>query len=191
MKKLALYSISFLFPMLFVSAQDSTGAISTLESDPKKKPGLLSPMGERPKGTKTEITASEEASFDNENNIAEFKGSVVVKDTQFNLTCDAMMVKLAKERGGIEVVEAKGNIVIIQATDPDKPNQEKSIGRAGQMTYKPDTGDITLRDWPSIQQGINNQVATDASTVMYLKSSGESRTVGGSKTVISNAAKAQ
>ena len=107
MKKIALFSLSLLCPVLLASAQESTGAISTLEADSKKKPGFLSPMGERPKGAKTEITASEEASFDNENNIAEFKGSVVVKDTQFNLTCDAMMVKLAKERGGIEVVEAK------------------------------------------------------------------------------------
>ena len=59
------------------------------------------------------------------------------------------------------------------------------------MTYKPETGDITLREWPSIQQGINNQVATEAGTIMYLRSSGESRTVGGSKTVISDAAKVQ
>ena len=191
MKKIALFSLSLLFPVLLASAQESTGAISTLEADSKKKPGFLSPMGERPKGAKTEITASEEASFDNEKNVAEFKGGVVVKDTQFTLSCDTLTVKLAKDRGGIEVAEARGNIVVVQATDPANPKQEKAIGRAGQMTYKPDTGDITLREWPSIQQGINNQVATEAGTVMYLKSSGESRTVGGSKTVISDTAKAQ
>jgi hypothetical protein len=59
------------------------------------------------------------------------------------------------------------------------------------MTYNPESGEVTLRDWPSIQQGINNQVATESGTVMYLRSTGESRTVGGSKTVITDAAKMQ
>jgi len=191
MKKIALFSLSLVFPVLLSSAQDTAGGISTLEADSNKKPGFLSPMGERPKGAKTEITASKQASFDNENNIAEFQGDVVVKDTQFTLTCDILTVKLAKDLGGIDVVEAKGNVVVVQATDPAKPKQEKAIGRSGHMTYKPSTGDIILREWPSIQQGINNQVATDDSTIMYLKSSGESRTVGGSKTVISDTAKPQ
>ena len=191
MKILALLSVSLIFPVFLASAHDAPGAISTLEADAKKKPGFLTPMGERPKGAKTEITASEEASFDNEKNTAEFKGRVVVKDTQFTLTCDTLSVKLAKDRGGIEVAEARGNVIVVQELENPKSGQEKAIGRAGHMTYKPETGDITLREWPSIQQGINNQVATEAGTIMYLRSSGESRTVGGSKTVISDAAKVQ
>ena len=172
-------------------AQTAPSAMSGMEADAKKKPGFLNPMGERPKGAQTEITATEEASFDNEKSIAEFKGRVVVKDPQFTLTCDTLTVKLGKDRNGIEVAEAKGNVIVVQELDKSKANQEKAIGRAGHMTYKPDTGEVTLRDWPSIQQGINNQVATEAGTVMYLRSSGESRTVGGSKTVITDAAKIQ
>lgn len=172
-------------------AQTAPVAISGMEADAKKKPGFLNPMGERPKGAQTEITANEEASFDNEKSIAEFKGRVVVKDPQFTLTCDTLTVKLGKDRNGIEVAEAKGNVIVVQELDKSKAHQEKAIGRAGQMTYKPDSGEVTLRDWPSIQQGINNQVATEAGTVMYLRSSGESRTVGGSRTVISDAAKIQ
>jgi lipopolysaccharide transport protein LptA len=191
MKIAAFLSLSLILSLLPASAQEAAGAISTLESDAKKKPGFLSPMGERPKGAKTEITASEEASFDNEKNIAEFKGRVVVKDPQFTLTCDTLTVRLGKDRSGIEVAEAQGNVIVVQELENSKPGQEKAIGRAGRMTYKPDTGDVTLRDWPSIQQGINNQVATEAGTIMYLRSSGESRTVGGSKTVISDAAKVQ
>lgn len=174
---------------LVAFAQDSPAAISSMEADSKRKPGFLNPMGERPKGAKTEITASEEASFDNEKSIAEFKGRVVVKDPQFTLTCDALKVKLGKDRNGIEVAEARGSVVVVQEIQNPKSHQEKAIGRAGHMTYKPDTGEVTLRDWPSIQQGINNQVATEADTIMYLRSSGESRTVGGSKTVITDAAK--
>jgi hypothetical protein len=59
------------------------------------------------------------------------------------------------------------------------------------MIYKPSTGEVTLREWPSVQQGINNQVATEAGTVMILRSTGESRTVGGSKTVITDTTKLQ
>ena len=176
---------------LVAFAQTAPSAMSGMEADAKKKPGFLNPMGERPKGAQTEITATEEASFDNEKSIAEFKGRVVVKDPQFTLTCDTLTVKLGKDRNGIEVAEAKGNVIVVQELDKSKANQEKAIGRAGHMTYKPDTGEVTLRDWPSIQQGINNQVATEAGTVMYLRSSGESRTVGGSKTVITDAAKIQ
>lgn len=189
MKIQFLLTIALFSSPLLASAQESQGAIAGMEADSKKKPGFLAPMGERPKGAKTEITASEEASFDNEKNIAEFKGRVVVKDPQFTLTCDTLTVKLGKDRGGIEVAEAKGNVIVVQEMRDPKPGQQKAIGRAGHMSYKPDTGDVTLRDWPSIQQGINNQVATEAGTVMYLKSSGESRTVGGSKTVISDTAK--
>ena len=176
---------------LVALAQTAPSAMSGMEADAKKKPGFLNPMGERPKGAQTEITATEEASFDNEKSIAEFKGRVVVKDPQFTLTCDTLTVKLGKDRNGIEVAEAKGNVIVVQELDKSKANQEKAIGRAGHMTYKPDTGEVTLHDWPSIQQGINNQVATEAGTVMYLRSSGESRTVGGSKTVITDAAKIQ
>ena len=176
---------------LVAFAQTAPSAMSGMEADAKKKPGFLNPMGERPKGAQTEITATEEASFDNEKSIAEFKGRVVVKDPQFTLTCDTLTVKLGKDRNGIEVAEAKGNVIVVQELDKSKANLEKAIGRAGHMTYKPDTGEVTLRDWPSIQQGINNQVATEAGTVMYLRSSGESRTVGGSKTVITDAAKIQ
>ena len=136
MKILALFSVSLIFPVFLASAQDAPGAISTLEADAKKKPGFLTPMGERPKGAKTEITASEEASFDNEKNTAEFKGRVVVKDTQFTLTCDTLSVKLAKDRGGIEVAEARGNVIVVQELENPKSGQEKAIGRAGHDAFK-------------------------------------------------------
>lgn len=154
---------------------------------------LFSPMGgERPEGAKTEITANEEATFDNDKNTAEFKGRVVVKDPQFTLTCDRLVVNLGKERKGIEEAEAIGNVVIIQELPPDKKDTPKAIGRAGAVTYKPDSGEMVMRDFPSIQQGINNHVATEASTVMVLRGNGQSRTFGGgSKTlIVSDTAKA-
>ena len=43
---------------------------------------------------------------------------------------------------------------------------------------------MTLEDWPQIQQGINNQVATQQSTIMILNAKGRSRTIGSSRTMI-------
>jgi lipopolysaccharide transport protein LptA len=153
---------------------------------------LFNPLGgDRPKGAATEITASEKATFDNEKNVAEFTGRVVVRDPQFTLSCEKLVVRLNSDRNGIDVAEAKGNVVIVQEKADPADTSPKAIGRAADVTYKPSTGEITLRGWPSIQQGINNQVATEQSTVMILKSSGESRTIGGSKTLITDSTSPQ
>jgi len=140
---------------------------------------------DRPKDARTEITASKEAAFDNATSIAEFTGNVVVRDPQFTLTCDKLKVTMNKNRKGLEIAEATGNVVIVQENSDSKGQPTKAIGRAGAATYMPATGDVTLRIWPSIQQGINNQVATEEGTVMMLNRSGKSKTVGGSKTMIS------
>jgi lipopolysaccharide transport protein LptA len=157
----------------------------------KQNMGLLSPMGSRPAGAQTEITATEEASFDNEKNVAEFSGRVVVRDPQFTLTCDKLKVSLDKDRKGIDSAEAMGNVVIVQEVKNEKSDTPKAIGRAGYVIYKPSSGEVTMKKWPSIQQGINNQVATEESTVMILRSNGQSRTIGGSKTMITDNAKQQ
>jgi hypothetical protein len=114
-----------------------------------------------------------------------------VRDSQFTLTSDRLKVTLSKDRKGIAVAEAHGNVIIVQEKSDPQSIVQQAIGRAGEMTYKPDTGEVTLRDWPSIQQGINNQVATEQSTVMILKGTGQSRTIGGSKTLITDTSKSQ
>lgn len=165
-------------------AMAQTKRPDTNQAGNKSGPAFFNPIGgERPAGAKTEISAADEATFDNEKNVAEFTGRVVVKDPQFTLTCDKLTVHLNKDRKGIETAVATGNAVVVQ--ENAKPNSPKAIGRAGEITYKPDTGEVVMRKWPSIQQGINNQIATEESTIMILKNSGQSRTVGGSKTVIS------
>lgn len=184
--------IALLSPLVRVSAQEPVPASMSADSKGKKTPGLFSMAGsDRPAGAKTEITATEESSFDSEKNIAEFTGRVVVRDPQFTLTSDRLKVTLSADRKGIAVAEAHGNVLIVQEKSDPKSTAQQAIGRAGEVTYKPDTGEVTLRDWPSIQQGINNQVATEQSTVMVLRSSGQSRTIGGSKTVITDTAKPQ
>lgn len=141
---------------------------------------------DRPADAKTEITANKEATFDNAASVAEFIGRVMVRDPQFTLTCDRLKVTLSKTRKGMEVAEAIGNVVIIQENTEKSGQTTKAIGRAGEATYVPASGEVTLKNWPSVQQGMNNQVATEESTVMVLNRNGKSRTTGGSKTVITD-----
>jgi len=139
---------------------------------------------DRPKGAKTEITAKKEATFDNEKNIATFEGSVVVVDPQFNLFCDRLVVTLSPDRKGMKLVEAFGNVIITQENKDDNGKVTKAIGRSGKAVFTPDNGDMTLTEWPSVQHGINQQVATEAGTIMVLNRGGTSKTTGASKTVI-------
>lgn len=146
---------------------------------------------ERPKGAKTEITAKKEASFDNVSSIAEFEGNVVVKDVQFTLFCDRLKVTLAKNRKGMQLVEAFGDgrdkVIIVQENTDASGKVTKAIGRATKATYDPATGIVTLIGWPSVQHDINLLQATEEGTIMYLDRAGKMDTKGGSKTTIIDA----
>lgn len=141
----------------------------------------------RPKDAKTEITAKKEATFDNASSIAEFEGSVVVKDPQFTLFCDRLKVTLNKDRKGLELVEAFGNtdnsVVIIQDNVDDSGKKVRSVGRATYATFNPATGDVTLKGSPSVQNGPNLQVG-DKDTIIILNRNGKMRTIGSSVTRI-------
>ena len=153
--------------------------------------GAFAGLGkDRPADAKTEITANKEATFDNAASVAEFVGNVKVRDPQFTLTCDRLKVTLSKTRKGMEMAEATGNVVIIQESTEKNGQTTKAIGKAGLAIYTPANGEVILKIWPSVQQGMNNQVATEESTVMILNRSGKSQTKGASKTVISETSEA-
>jgi lipopolysaccharide transport protein LptA len=142
-------------------------------------------MKDRPKDAKTEITAKKTATFDNASNIAVFEGSVVVVDPQFTLYCDKLKVTLNKNRKGLELADAMGNVIIVQTNKDDTTGKVvKSIGRSQEALFNPTTGDITLTVWPSVQHDVNLQVATEATTIMVLNRDGRSTTTGPSKTTI-------
>jgi len=142
---------------------------------------------DRPAGAQTEITAQKEATFNNAENMATFAGSVVVKDPQFTLYCDRLIVYMNENRKGLRIVEALGNVTIVQETKDEKGNPSKSIGRSGKALFNPATGDITLTESPQIQQGINNHIAVNPATVMILNRVGRLSTQGSSRTVIVDA----
>lgn len=189
MKPLSLLTTLSLFVLLHPAAAQETVQPSmnpATDSSEKKSSGLgFAGLGkDRPKDAKTEITAKKQATFDNEANVATFEGKVVVKDPQFTLFCDHLIVTLNKDRRGMKLVEAIGNVIIVQENTDENGKIIKSIGRAGKTIYNPETGDVTLTIWPSMQHGINLQKSTEESTVMKLNRNGKSDTQGGSQTVI-------
>lgn len=139
---------------------------------------------QRPKDARTVIESETGATFENATSTAEFTGHVVVHDPQFDLSCDKLHVILAADRKGLSKVIASGSVVVTQSKKNDQGDIIKSIGKCGKATYDAVSGDVTMEDWPQIQQGINNQVATQQSTVMILNAKGHSRTIGGSRTMI-------
>jgi lipopolysaccharide transport protein LptA len=157
------------------------GGASTDKKDPFGVKGLTK---DRPKDAKTEITSKKQATFDNATSIAEFEGSVVVKDPQFTLFCDQLRVTMSKDRKGLQLVEAFGNVIIVQENTDDAGKKTKATGRSGKAVYEPVSGDVTLTTWPSVQHDINMQVATEEGTVMILNRGGKMTTKGGSRTVI-------
>ena len=167
-----------LLPFLRMNAQD--GSTAGTDNSPFAAPG----SGERPKNARTIIDSDGGATFENATSTAEFTGHVVVNDPQFNLTCDKLHVLLGKDRKGLSQAVATGNVIITQEKTNARGEVVKSIGKCGKATYDAATGDMTLEEWPQIQQGINNQIATQATTVMILNAKGRSRTIGSSRTMI-------
>ena len=139
---------------------------------------------DRPKNARTIIESDNGATFENASNTADFTGHVSVKDSQFDLTCDKLQVVMRADRKGLEKVVATGSVVIVQEKRNDRGDLVKSIGKCGKATYDAVTGDVTMEEWPQIQQGINNQVATQQNTMMILNAKGKSRTIGGQRTMI-------
>jgi lipopolysaccharide export system protein LptA len=176
------------------------------------KPPAEKPKPTENKGP-TEITATSEASFDEKAHKAVFIGNVRVKDPQFTLTSDKLTAFLKNQdakaavtptpaaspasspangntassregAGGLERAIAEGNVVIIQDKLDDNGKPIHYVGKAAKAEYNATTGDVVLSGWPQVQQGINNHISTEESTVMTLNRNGRMKTSGGSRTLI-------
>ena len=183
--------------------------------DPKpvaEKPPTPAPGAEK---KATEITCTGETTFDAKVGMAVFIKEVKVNDPQFSLTADkltAYLKKAAKEAlksgtstptptpaaspdaaspaSGLERAVAEGNVVITQDKVDEKTGEVTHyIGKGAKADYNAVSGEMTLSGWPQIQQGFNNQVATDEGTVMVMDKEGHLRTKGPSMTVIKSETK--
>lgn len=167
-------------PAIFLLALAATAAAQT-GADPLG----LGPLADtRPLGSKTEITAQKEATFDEQKNTAIFVGSVRVTDPSFLLSADRLTVLLSADRSGIERAVAEGNVVIVQRAEGEAG--KAAVGRAERAEYIPSAGRATLSGSPQIQQGINRHIATSPETRMILHRDGRASTVGPSRTVITD-----
>jgi hypothetical protein len=170
-----------------MAQQDSPSVNPSASSSGKTDPfGMKGLTKDRPKNARTVITATQEATFDNATSIGQFVGGVIVKDPQFTLFCDKLTVYLSKGHKGMDKAIADGHVVIVQDNVDDNGKPIKSIGRAGQAIFEPPTGNVTLKLWPSIQHGVDSQIATEEGTIMILNRDGRSKTIGGSTTSITD-----
>lgn len=201
-------------PLVLKKEAKATQEEATPAREETPQRGRREPIGEEAdaaSGTArppTEITASKETSFDEKTRKVVFIGDVVVKDPEFHLTCERLTVFLKKGgaannpnastgdgaspqgEGGLERVIAEGKVIILQEKPDEKGKITRYLGKASKAEYNSKTGDVTLSGWPQIQQGINNQIATEEGTVMILNRNGRMQTVGASKTVIAESSEA-
>ncbi len=181
-----------------VAAMLLVTATAVHAEDPK--PAKI-PPGNTP-GTETEIKAVGEATFDAENHLATFLGGVTVTDSRFTMKSQKLTVYLSKARegagkdepvgGGIERAIAEGGVAIVQAPRPGattSDDAQRVTGRAERATFDPKTGVVVLSGSPVVRRGINEHIATAASTTMTLTREGSLRTNGPSKTVIRDTSK--
>ena len=154
----------------------------------------------------TEITCTGETTFDAKAGMAVFIKEVKVNDPQFALSADkltAYLKKAAKEAvkdgtpapsptpaSGLERAVAEGNVVITQDKVDEKTGEVTHyIGKGAKADYNAVTSEMTLSGWPQIQQGLNNQVATEEGTIMIMNKDGHLTTKGPSMTVIKSETK--
>ena len=179
-------TMTLLFAMTLLIATSSLAQVAPVSlAPPSSDPWKLSFGNKpRPQNARTIINAEDGAWFDDVSNTIEFNGKVIVRDPQFTLTCDRLNVVLNKNRQGLKLVTATGNVVINQENTNAQGEKSKSTGKAGIAVYDPSTGDITLKSWPQVQQGVNYQVATEEGTIMILNNKGTFHTIGQTRTMI-------
>ncbi len=93
----------------------------------------------------------------------------------------ALNAKPGSEDNGVELAIARGKMVVIEKKDADG---KMKIGKCRHATYDGKTGNITLRDWPQVQDGQNLIIATDSSTRMLLTQDGHLQVFGRARTDI-------
>ena len=130
---------------------------------------------------KIDVQSDRQADYDQANNKVIFTGKVELNSAAIRLRAERVEVFMKKGGGGMERVEAKGNVLMRTQETENGPGQMASAGR---VSYNLKTGEITLSDWPKIQEAGKSHISTDSSTKMYMFTDGRLRTDGPNRTLI-------
>ena len=87
--------------------------------------------------------------------------------------------------GGIDHAIAEGHVIIVQerAATPGA-EAKRSVGRAEWANFDNKTGDMVLKGNPRVEQNENTHTATSPNTIMTLSRDNSLKTVGSSRTII-------
>lgn len=172
--------------------------------DPKPMPMKTASLDDPAvKGKDQTVIKSDALYFDSNGAIAIFVGNVEVKHPQFYITCEELEVHTNKEEpekkgaqpapqagagpagagaakeglqaDGIRMAIAKGPMVVIEKLTEKGDVQ---VGICRHATYIGATEEIIMRDYPQVQRGDMLDKATDPSTRMILKPSGDYKREG-------------
>lgn len=151
-----------------------------MPATPEKMPDRL-PDFNAPASGKIDVQSDRQADYDQANNKVIFTGKVELNSAAMRLRAERVEVFMKKGGGGMERVEATGNVLMRTQDTANGPGQMASAGRA---SYNLKTGEITLSDWPKIQETGKAHISTDPSTKMYMFTDGRLRTDGPNRTII-------
>ncbi len=174
---------------------------------PQPEPVRGTEFAPRSRGETVRVNAEGSGFFDADENKATFTDNVRVVHPSFNLTADQLEVFLEDNRpaetddpaatnldsavaggsspqadgegGGIRLAIARGRRVVIHRLSDEG---ELMVAICRHATFDGRTREMTLRDWPQVQRGVNLIRATEQSAVIVLTEDGRLRTQGGTRT---------
>jgi len=151
-----------------------------MPASPDKMPDHM-PAFEAPATGKIDVTSDRQADYDQVNNKVIFTGKVELNSATIRLRAERVEVFMKPGGGGMERVEASTNVLMRTQDTANGPGQMASAGHA---SYNLATGEITLSDWPKIQETGKSHISTDPSTKMVMFTDGRLRTDGPNRTIL-------
>lgn len=150
---------------------------------PKNPISVVIPRPTFDAGTMTKITA-DKAEFNANTNQVTFEGNVKLDHPEFDMNCEVLVAYLKKgadgapkpeganpmmaATGGIDRAIAKGYVEIEKLT----PEGKYQVAKSRNAVFDAGTGDVTLTDFPSLQDGTNLIRGTTEATTIELRRNG-------------------
>lgn len=123
------------------------------DGKPAKKPGLVS-FKKRDESTPPTKVTSSTLEVDYHNYVALFDGSVVVKDPEFTLTCDKLLIFMAPPDEKKTDGSAEGAVTSAKCSGSVHMVCGDIEARAGSAVYTRDDARVVLQDEPVVAKGM-------------------------------------